>query len=113
MKKFRMVTALLAAAFFGSAAILAADPVSDVSKTGSLKLASLSPSAGLARHPQMTPIPEGLLEKMLGLPATAPKHRQFAGRCGSSNYYCDSPGFTYCCGNSTDGFYCAADVNGC
>ncbi|MCK7612631.1 hypothetical protein [Roseibium sediminicola] len=38
---------------------------------------------------------------------------QFAGRCGSSDYYCDSPGYTYCCGNSTDGFYCAADVNGC
>ena len=36
-----------------------------------------------------------------------------AGRCGSSQYRCDSPGFTYCCGNSTDGFYCAADVNGC
>ncbi len=34
-------------------------------------------------------------------------------RCGSSNYYCTSPGFLYCCGNSTDGFYCAADVNGC
>ncbi|WP_422377622.1 hypothetical protein [Roseibium sp.] len=38
---------------------------------------------------------------------------QIAGRCGSSDYYCDSPGYTYCCGNSTDGFYCAADVNGC
>jgi len=38
---------------------------------------------------------------------------QIAGRCGSSNKYCNSPGFTYCCGNSTDGFYCAADVNGC
>lgn len=38
---------------------------------------------------------------------------QVAGRCGSSNQYCNSPGFTYCCGNSTDGFYCAADVNGC
>ncbi|MHA7777094.1 hypothetical protein [Roseibium sp. M-1] len=38
---------------------------------------------------------------------------QIAGRCGSSDYYCDSPGFTYCCGNATDGFYCAADVNGC
>lgn len=36
-----------------------------------------------------------------------------AGRCGSSQYSCTSPGFTYCCGNSTDGFYCAADVNGC
>jgi hypothetical protein len=38
---------------------------------------------------------------------------RIAGRCGSSDYYCDSPGFTYCCGNATDGFYCAADVNGC
>jgi hypothetical protein len=38
---------------------------------------------------------------------------QIAGRCGSSDYYCDSPGFTYCCGNATDGYYCAANVNGC
>ncbi|CTQ56108.1 hypothetical protein LP7551_04665 [Roseibium album] len=38
---------------------------------------------------------------------------QVAGRCGSSNYYCNESGFTYCCGNSSDGFYCAADVNGC
>jgi len=38
---------------------------------------------------------------------------QVAGRCGSSNKYCNSPGFTYCCGNSTDGYYCAANVNGC
>ncbi len=38
---------------------------------------------------------------------------QIAGRCGSSDYYCDSPGFLYCCGNSSDGYYCAADVNGC
>ncbi|GAB4536223.1 MAG: hypothetical protein Tsb0019_37630 [Roseibium sp.] len=38
---------------------------------------------------------------------------RIAGRRGSSQYDCDSPGFTYCCGNSTDGYYCAADMSGC
>ena len=37
---------------------------------------------------------------------------QIAGQCGSSNEYCEEPS-PYCCGNSTDGFYCAKDVNGC
>jgi hypothetical protein len=36
-----------------------------------------------------------------------------AGGCGSSKYRCNSPGFTCCCGNSADGFSCAAVVNGC
>ena len=35
-----------------------------------------------------------------------------AGKCGSSGYTCTDP-FGYCCGNAADGFYCAADVNGC
>lgn len=46
-----------------------------------------------------------------GDPAAAPV--LVAGRCGSSDYYCNETGATYCCGNSTDGYYCAADVNGC
>ncbi len=41
-----------------------------------------------------------------------PKEIRIVGRCGSSDYFCDPP-TSYCCGNSTDGFYCAADVNGC
>ncbi len=113
MMKLRLATALLTAVFLGNAAILVADPVSDSSKIELLKLASLTAGPETSKHPQMTIIPEGTLEKMLGLPAKTLKHQQFAGRCGSSNYYCDTPGSTYCCGNSADGFYCAADVNGC
>ena len=46
-------------------------------------------------------------------PRPVPGTIKVAGRCGSSKYYCSSPGFLYCCGNSSSGFYCAADVNGC
>lgn len=113
MMKLRLVAAFFAAAFLGNAAMLAADPASDTKDTGLLKLASLAPGSESSRQPQMTLIPEGALERMLGFPENPSKYRQFAGRCGSSNYYCDTPGQTYCCGNSTDGFYCAADVNGC
>ena len=45
--------------------------------------------------------------------AAVPGSIRLAGACGSSGYSCTAPGFLYCCGNSTDGFYCAADVNGC
>lgn len=38
---------------------------------------------------------------------------QIAGQCGSSIYYCNNTGASYCCGSSSDGFYCAKDVNGC
>ncbi|MHA1523667.1 MAG: hypothetical protein ACTSY1_04585 [Alphaproteobacteria bacterium] len=48
-----------------------------------------------------------------GAPSALPDLIRVAGKCGSSGYSCTSPGFLYCCGNSTDGFYCAADVNGC
>lgn len=113
MMKLRLAAVLLAVALLGNSAMLAADPVSDFSKTGLLKLASLNPDPEVSKPPPMTIIPEGALERMLGLPAKALKRQQFAGRCGSSNYYCDTPGSTYCCGNSADGFYCAADVNGC
>jgi len=40
------------------------------------------------------------------------RRMQVAGRCGSSNTYCNSPGFTYCCGTPGN-YYCAKDVNGC
>jgi hypothetical protein len=44
---------------------------------------------------------------------SAPERRiQVAGRCGSSNFYCNSPGATYCCGTPGN-YYCAKDVNGC
>ncbi len=111
--KLRLASALFAAAYLGGAAVLTADPVSDTSGVNTYQLASLTGSSVAHERPQMTIIPEGTLEKMLGLPNKKRKRMQFAGRCGSSNYYCDTPGSTYCCGNSTDGFYCAADVNGC
>lgn len=75
-------------------------------------LASLHKDLDVPRLPNLSPrisSPEFVQERE---PDTDPLI-QFAGRCGSSNKYCNSPGFTYCCGNSTDGFYCAADVNGC
>lgn len=113
MIKLRLVPALIAAIFIGSAVMLIADPFLDEPDSRHIELASLNVVSDGSKSPEMTIIPEGALERMLGLPAKTPKLLQFAGRCGSSNYYCDKPGATYCCGNSTDGFYCAADVNGC
>lgn len=108
--KLRLYLAVLATAMIALPLGLTADPVSD-DVSFEIKLASLSAHVTDSKRPPMTIIPKGVLDKMLGIPAG--NGIQYAGRCGSSNYYCDSPGFTYCCGNSTDGFYCAADVNGC
>ena len=79
------------------------------SKAG-LVLASLDRPATTVRAPYSAPL-AGVIPATPVTPDAAPM--QVAGRCGSSQYRCDSPGFLYCCGNSTDGFYCAADVNGC
>jgi hypothetical protein len=74
--------------------------------------------AGLGAGEAVSPVPFNLgrivpvFDGTTG-PATGTEPIVVAGRCGSSQYRCDSPGFTYCCGNSTDGFYCAPDVNGC
>ncbi|MEX3008665.1 hypothetical protein [Hoeflea sp. TYP-13] len=62
---------------------------------------------------QMSPRIYGALPAELGMQATEPGGVLVAGRCGSSNYYCNEAGFTYCCGTSSAGYYCAADVNGC
>ena len=61
----------------------------------------------------------GLFGSPSGLAATLPRYDvpparriQVAGRCGSSNTHCNSPGATYCCGTPGN-YYCAKNVNGC
>jgi hypothetical protein len=78
--------------------------------TAGFVLASLEHKATTTPAPYSAPL-AGVIPATPTTPGAAPI--QVAGRCGSSQYRCDSPGFLYCCGNSTDGFYCAADVNGC
>jgi hypothetical protein len=101
---------------FGFVAPASADPFnlnSDVNMTAfEIIRANLHTDLEVPVLPNMSPrvsTPEFVLDNGR---APAPL-LQVAGRCGSSNYYCNESGFTYCCGNSSDGFYCAADVNGC
>ncbi|EAV42110.1 excinuclease ABC subunit B [Stappia aggregata IAM 12614] len=75
-------------------------------------LASLDRELAVPPMPNMSPRLSGAVDLPVSSTDKGPLI-QVAGRCGSSEYYCDSPGFLYCCGNSSDGFYCAADVNGC
>jgi len=99
-----------------SAVPAAADPVDPAGRADlsavRIVLASLHKDLEVPRLPNLSPrisSPEFVQEtEPVGDPLI-----QLAGRCGSSNKYCNSPGFTYCCGNSSDGYYCAANVNGC
>lgn len=112
----RITCAVFLVAFFISAwspgirADPAAGPICQSADAPSLLvLASLEQGEGRKPSAEMSVSPGFLF----GKPASVTPPQMLAGRCGSSNYYCESPGFTYCCGNSEDGFYCAADVNGC
>lgn len=109
--KTRLYLSALTLACLALPAATTADPLGKPSGADLLNLASLT--APERPNANMTVIPDGTINRLLGLEGKQTKDIRFAGRCGSSNYYCTSPGFTYCCGNSTDGFYCAADVNGC
>ena len=112
--KLRLILVPLAAVAIALPAALTADPLtSNNEELPTVTLASLSSGASERGDANMTTIPDGTLNELLGIPSKEPSGIRIAGRCGSSNYYCDSPGFTYCCGNATDGFYCAKDVNGC
>ncbi len=98
------------------AATAAADPL-NLSYQPDLTAARVL-SAGLHRGlavpavPNQSPRISGP-DLVLDPPAAPVPLTQVAGRCGSSNYYCDTPPNTYCCGNSSNGFYCAPNVNGC
>jgi hypothetical protein len=100
----------------GFAAPAVGDPLVTEGQTdltaAKIVLASLQRDLEVPALPNMSPRISGP-DIVQGDKTDATPPIQLAGRCGSSNKYCDSPGFTYCCGNSTDGFYCAADVNGC
>lgn len=111
-----IVKITLMAGLFYAAGPASADPL-DLTHQPDLTaakvvLASLDRELAVPPMPNMSPRLSGAVD----LPGSSTDKGpliQVAGRCGSSEYYCDSPGFLYCCGNSTDGFYCAADVNGC
>ena len=111
-----IVKITLIAGLFYAAGPASADPL-DLTHQPDLTaakvvLASLDRELAVPPMPNMSPRLSGTVD----LPGSSTDKGpliQVAGRCGSSEYYCDSPGFLYCCGNSTDGFYCAADVNGC
>ncbi|WP_417769402.1 hypothetical protein [Stappia sp.] len=87
-------------------------PVVSAVSTGDIVLASLGAGEAVTAGPitgrRIVPDFDGTADATIKVRPIV-----VAGRCGSSQSRCDSPGFTYCCGNSTDGFYCAADVNGC
>lgn len=108
-------TAVLLSAL-GFAAPAAGDPVVPESQpdltAARIVLASLNRDLEVPHLPNLSPRVSGPEIGQETAAETDPLI-QLAGRCGSSNKYCNSPGFTYCCGNSSDGFYCAADVNGC
>jgi hypothetical protein len=78
-----------------------------------LQVASLQKDGGVDGSALMSPRQDGKFAPTIVDRLDEQPSIQLAGRCGSSNYYCDETGATYCCGNSTDGFYCAKDVNGC
>ncbi|WP_269580692.1 hypothetical protein [Roseibium sp. Sym1] len=103
-------------AALGCALPAAADPFGAANQpdltAAKIVLASLQRDLEVPALPNMSPRISGQ-DIVQGDKTDAAPLIQLAGRCGSSNKYCNSPGFTYCCGNSTDGFYCAADVNGC
>lgn len=100
----------------GLAVPAAADPLTPAERTGltaaGIVLAGLHRDLAVPALPNQSP---RISSPEIGQAPEADNDQliQIAGRCGSSNKYCNSPGFTYCCGNSTDGFYCAANVNGC
>ncbi len=101
---------------FSLAAPVSADPLAPNTGTdltaAKIVLASLHRDLAVPQMPNQSPrliSPEIVLDG----PKVSEPLLQIAGRCGSSEYYCDSPGFLYCCGNDADGYYCAANVNGC
>ncbi|WP_417712402.1 hypothetical protein [Roseibium aggregatum] len=111
-----IVKITLMAGLFYAAGPASADPLDLTHQldltAAKVVLASLDRELAVPPMPNMSPRLSGAVD----LPGSSTDKGpliQVAGRCGSSEYYCDSPGFLYCCGNSTDGFYCAADVNGC
>lgn len=116
MKTRTFLKTICIASVLGLALPALADPVErgplpDLT-AAKIVLASLHRELKVPDMPNMSPRLYGA-KQILGKTPEQTPFMQIAGRCGSSDYYCDSPGFTYCCGNSTDGFYCAADVNGC
>lgn len=110
------MTILTAGLSFGLLTAAFADPVEVKPEmpriTAKVLLASLNRDLPVPAVPNRSPRLPGSVLGQDQKPSEEPL-MQIAGRCGSSDYYCDSPGFTYCCGNSTDGYYCAANVNGC
>lgn len=109
--KIALVVGLFYAAFPASADPLDLTHQPDLT-AAKVVLASLDRKLAVPPVPNLSPRLSGVVD----LPGSSTDKGpliQVAGRCGSSEYYCDSPGFLYCCGNSSDGFYCAADVNGC
>ncbi len=82
-------------------------------RVSEMKLASLEEGGGIDGSALLTPRRGGQFAPVIVDRPTGQPPILIAGRCGSSDYYCDEKGATYCCGNSTDGFYCAKDVNSC
>jgi hypothetical protein len=109
--KITLMTGLFCAAGSASADPLDLTHQPDLT-AAKVVLASLDRELEVPPLPNMSPRLSGAVD-LPGSSSDKGPWMQVAGRCGSSEYYCDSPGFLYCCGNSTDGFYCAADVNGC
>lgn len=119
--RYKIIGALaVLVAAFGLSAIGFADPVTGFFEKNAMpkfesfpQLASLDMRKTQRQPLNMSPRVKGPFNLQFGIQSAEPEKILLAARCGSSNYYCNETGATYCCGNSTDGFYCAKDVNGC
>lgn len=116
MKTRTILKTLLFLAAAGTVSSAVADPAGFSGQpdltAARVVLASLHKTLDVPSLPNLSPRISGP-EVLLDTQTDKAPLQQLAGRCGSSEYYCNEPGFTYCCGNSANGFYCAANVNGC